>query len=417
MHEVRDPVHGFILFDDLERDIINSAPFQRLRRIKQLAMTHYVYPGATHTRFEHSLGVMELAGRVFELLQLRAGNRLQLLLGVRSPSEWERLRRILRLAALLHDVGHTPFSHGPEDLIEGDHETMTARIIAETEIKQIIDEEHYDKGVRVRDVIPVAVGPKYQDPSNKPPSAATQFLTSILTGPFGVDRMDYLLRDSLHTGARYGQFDVSRLIHTLTVVSDDTGSPRLAIESGGLHAAEGMLLARYFMFQQVYFHSIRRIYDLHLKDAFASILPEGKFPADVTEYLALDDALMEVTFREASPNSDPCRRIVQRDHYRVAWQAPMSRLQELWRRHQEFATELGKRFGAAVILDADLRALAKASELETPVVQGAKIVSSWHHQSEVLSNPPSLGFMRVYCPRDDGLDQKVGTFCRDYLGV
>lgn len=111
LYEIRDPIHGFVLFDELEKDLINSLPYQRLRRIKQLAMTHFVYPGAVHTRFEHALGVMELATMIFETLRKKQPTRFMAAFRLEADADVERARRVLRLAALLHDVGHAPFSH------------------------------------------------------------------------------------------------------------------------------------------------------------------------------------------------------------------------------------------------------------------------------------------------------------------
>src|SRR5690242_14607410 len=116
LYEVRDPIHGFVAFDPLERAILDTRPVQRLRHIKQLALTNELYPGATHTRLEHSLGVMELAGRAFDTIHEHAGGDFRDWMGWNDPAQAERQRRTLRLAALLHDVGHAPFSHAGEGL-------------------------------------------------------------------------------------------------------------------------------------------------------------------------------------------------------------------------------------------------------------------------------------------------------------
>lgn len=299
LHEVRDPIHGFILYDDLERDLINSRPFQRLRRIKQLALTCLVYPGAFHTRFEHSLGVMEVASQLFDTLMRKGHFALLQALGITNEAERERLRRVLRVASLLHDLGHPPFSHAPEDLLPGGHEAFTAKLIRETEIKSIIEDEHYDAGISAEhDVIPVAVGPRF---CTVLLSASHQFLTELITGVFGADRMDYLLRDSLHTGVKYGQFDLHRLVHTLTFTrSPETDDPVVALEAGGIHAAEGLILARYFMFQQVYYHHMRRIYDHHLRQALCAILAGQAWTADVSEYMRWNDSTAESLILEAA---------------------------------------------------------------------------------------------------------------------
>ena len=143
IHEIRDPIHTFVRLDSNEREVLDSRPFQRLRHIHQLALTYLVYPGATHRRFEHSLGVMELASRVFDVVTDRANvtdkirNRLHEL---DQPDKLTYWRRVLRMAALCHDVGHLPFSHAAEGelLPEGwDHERMTKEIINGDEMKAI----------------------------------------------------------------------------------------------------------------------------------------------------------------------------------------------------------------------------------------------------------------------------------------
>lgn len=147
-YEFRDPVHGFIELNEWERDIINQPAFQRLRRIKQLAWTDMVYPGATHTRFEHSLGVMHVATRIFDTLRQRDEQLLEEL----GYENLDRQRQLVRLAALLHDIGHPPFSHATEELFPSDpntkkpysHEQYSAAIV-EHELKEVIENHPFNK--------------------------------------------------------------------------------------------------------------------------------------------------------------------------------------------------------------------------------------------------------------------------------
>lgn len=323
LHEIRDPIHGFVLFDDLERDVINSVPFQRLKWIKQLAMSYEVYPGAVHTRFEHAIGTMELAGRVFDTLARKVEGALVDRLGWRNAEERTRQRRVVRLAALLHDVGHAPFSHAPEDLLPvgQQHEEFSARVIEETEIRQIIEDQHYQKGIRVKDVIPVALGPKH---GSHKFSEGEALLTEIITGDLGVDRIDYLNRDAHHAGVAYGRFDYLRLLDTLTAVDASMhDAVLLAVGEGGLHAAEGLILARYFMFHQVYFHDVRVAYDMHLQDFLSGWLQGGRFAQDLAEYLAINDASVHAVVdqiqREPShPLHEQACRLTNRRHFRTA---------------------------------------------------------------------------------------------------
>ena len=278
----RDPIHGFIKVYDAERDIINTPAFQRLRRIKQLGLTCLVYHGAEHTRFAHSLGVMELATRVFEITVSKDSRRDKVLRW--KEEEIERNKVLLRLVALLHDIGHGPFSHPSEELFPNglDHEQYAAKIIAEdTELCEIIKDlpERYDVNVTAENIINFIIG-KEPEP----------FLQQIISGPLDADKMDYLLRDSYYAGVDYGRFDLDRIINTLVVVEHPIiKGPALGIDIGGLFAAEAMVLARYYMFLQVYFHEIRRAYDFHLTDFLKELLPGGKYPEKVEDFINYDD--------------------------------------------------------------------------------------------------------------------------------
>src|SRR3990172_6203128 len=277
-HEIRDPIHDFILFNEAERQLINSPPMQRLKYIRQLALTYEVYPGATHSRFEHSLGTMELATQAFDTIFRKGGVALLSKLGWEEEDK-DRYRQLLRLGALLHDIGHAPFSHAPEELLpEGyfGHEAFTEQFIRSGYIAPVL--ESFKFRFDLDDVVAVALGPEKKPTED----ASLQLLGELVAGDLGVDRMDYLVRDALHTGAAAGRFDYQRLLNTLTVIDHPvTGVPVLAIEAGGRLAAEGLLIARYFMFIQVYFHDVRRIYDRHLVDFLAATLPEGRFPTQL----------------------------------------------------------------------------------------------------------------------------------------
>ena len=241
-----------------------------MRHIHQLALTYLVYPGATHKRFEHSLGVMHLSSRIFDVVTATENIFDD---SVRSIIPDEESRRywksILRAAALCHDLGHLPFSHAAEDelLPEGyDHEMLTKDIIRSSEMKEIWDA--MTPPLRCDDIIKLAVGPKKAAPLEL--DTWESILAEIIIGDaFGADRMDYLLRDSFHAGVEYGKFDYSRLINSLRILpSAHLGSdePALGLESGGLESSEGLMIARHFMYKQVYLHHIRRVYDIHLKD-------------------------------------------------------------------------------------------------------------------------------------------------------
>lgn len=327
IHEIRDPIHNFIRIDSNERKVLDSRPFQRLRYIHQLGLTYLVYPGATHRRFEHSLGVMELAGRVYDIITNPANifhDSVRDVVPLQDKYELQYWRRVLRMAALCHDLGHLPFSHAVEkDLLpeNWDHERITLEIVLCNEMMPIWD----DIKIKSEHVAKLAVGPKGYKETNF--SDWEAILSEIITGnSFGVDRMDYLLRDSHHAGVAYGKFDHYRLIDTIRILpkeEDGSMEPVLGIEEGGLHSAEALLLARYFMFTQLYLHPVRRIYDIHLKD-FLKERMTTSLPIVTEDHLKLTDNEILVNLFTAARNEkhkgyDPAKRIVNREHFKLLY--------------------------------------------------------------------------------------------------
>jgi HD superfamily phosphohydrolase len=316
LHHLRDPIHGFVGLTLAERAVVDSAPFQRLRAIRQLGLTSYVYPGAEHTRFGHSIGVMQSATRLFDSVMVRHGRDVTTLLGW-NDDDVARRRALLRLAALLHDVGHAPFSHTAEHLLPGrlSHEDFTVRIIEAEPVASLIAACGRRHGFGAAEVASLVEG-----------GEAEPFLHQFLSGDLDADRMDYLLRDSHYTGVPNGRFDHERLLHMLTIRMDDAGIPHLAIDEGGLHVAEAMLLARNFMFLQVYFHPISRAFGRELATFMEALLPGGRYPDDLDAYLAWDDALVMVSMRKVlatkrdSPEREAARRILERDPLRLVAQ-------------------------------------------------------------------------------------------------
>jgi uncharacterized protein len=330
LHEIRDPIHVFIRVETPERRILDSRPFQRLRHIHQLALTYLVYPGATHRRFEHSLGVMELAGRVFDVItnpaHITTDAAREVLPG--NATDLANWRRVVRLAALCHDIGHLPFSHAAEGLLPlgWDHERITDDLILGDTMKPLWREVK----VQPEDVAKLALGPKKFGPKKYRTETFTPWeaiLAEIIVGDaFGVDRMDYLLRDSHHAGVAYGKFDHFRLIDTIRILpKPGSDEPTLGIEEGGLHSAEALLLARYFMYTQLYFHHVRRVYDFHLTEFLTHWLPGGKLPTAPADHLArTDNEITAALLAAASDTKDPChvfaRRIICREHFRLLYE-------------------------------------------------------------------------------------------------
>jgi HD superfamily phosphohydrolase len=228
--EITDPIHRYIRFTDVEREVLDTPAFQRLRRIKQLSGAHLVYPCAQHSRFEHSLGTMHIAGYAAETLLAK---------GYISKDSIQEIR----LAALLHDIGHGPFSHLFEEILDAkckqSHEDLGKKIIIKTEISDILKKHGYSSNA----VCKLSFG-----------ESKIKFFNEIIVGPLSADIMDYLPRDGLFTGAEYGKIDYHRLISSFEVVSN----AHLAINRSALYSFESMLISRYEMFKAVYFHKTVR---------------------------------------------------------------------------------------------------------------------------------------------------------------
>lgn len=411
-HEIRDPIHVFIKLDNDERKVLNSYPFQRLRHIHQLAMSYLVYPGATHKRFEHSLGVMELAGRVFDVVTngVNIHSKVKELIAEISDSNkigyW---RRAIRMAALCHDLGHLPFSHAAEKnlLPTGwDHERLTIEIIRSEEMKKIWEE--MTPPLRADDIIKLAVGPKKYKGVNFTDWEA--ILSEIIVGDsFGVDRIDYLLRDSYHAGVAYGKFDHYRLIDTLRILPRSTGEdfgsiePVLGVEEGGLHSAEALLLARYFMYTQVYFHPVRKIYDIHLKDFLIEWLPEGKFPTNIEELLAMTDnevlaALLAAARNGDNKGHDPARRIIKREHYRKLYEKNPEDVRVNPEAGRLIFEALQSEYGEEAVRRDPFT--DKNSAVEFPVLRGDGRIYSSYDLSETIQRLPIASFDYIFIRPD-----------------
>lgn len=326
--EIRDVVYGFIKLDAQEKQIIDHPVYQRLRRIKQLGLTDMLYPGANHSRFEHSLGVMQMATEMYNCVIEKSIKFLRKYYSM-NLSDIQRWQKIIRLAALLHDIGHSPFSHAGEQLFPVDttaakqykHEDYSIAII-KTYFTDIIEGHRIGRkhSLKVEDITALLgeVKPDHME--------STLLWKELISGQLDADRADYLLRDSLHLGVNYGIYDRNRLTRCMGVGLNDSGSPLLAIQDGGWHIAESLVIARYQMFSQVYFHRTRRAYDFHLSKAIKEILtkldyPGGCYPpvSNLDKYVTLDDWFIfgELVKGNGGEHGD---RILQRNHYRCAFE-------------------------------------------------------------------------------------------------
>lgn len=263
--EITDPIHKYIRITDLEKKLIDTEVFQRLRKIRQLAGAHLVYPSAQHTRFEHSLGVMHLAGLAAETL-LDKGY-------ITNKEDVESLR----IAALLHDIGHGPFSHLFEEVLceneskKINHEIIGKKIIKETIIIDILGKYGYDGDY----VCNLSFG-----------ESQKMFYNEIIAGSLSADIMDYLPRDSFFTGAEYGKVDYYRLISSFEVLSNG----HLGINKSSINSLESMLISRYQMFKAVYFHKTVRAGEVMLLHSLMSADKQLNFSNFcIEEYLAYTD--------------------------------------------------------------------------------------------------------------------------------
>jgi len=250
---IRDSVYGDISLNKFEERIMDMPQFQRLRRIKQLGLISLIYPGATHTRFEHCVGTMNL------------GSKLATELGL-SDDDIE----LVRASALLHDVGHGPFSHVSEGVLSFPHEELTKYVVTKTSMRDLLEEKF-----NVNDIVDIVNGKGYLGP--------------IVSGELDVDRMDYLLRDSHNTGVAYGVIDYQRIISNLSL---DDG---LILDIKGVQAAEGALVSRYFMYPSVYQHHTTRIVNSMFRRALKTVIDDGIIKEnDIYKY---DDADIIGIFR------------------------------------------------------------------------------------------------------------------------
>lgn len=370
MHRVRDPIHGFIDLRPVEAALVDTRAFQRLRRVKQLGLTHLVYPGAEHSRFAHSLGACHVAGMLTESLQ-RAG--------------WKGDAGLVRVAALLHDLGHPPFSHAGERGVP--HEEMTLRLVRGGEIAAVL---------RAHDVDPDAVAAAI-DGGPDPVAHA------LVSGQLDADRMDYLLRDARMCGVRYGEYDLPRLVESLVLGPDGT----IAVRGPGLHAVEGLLLARYSMFQQVYFHRTRRVLDLLLEE----VLPD--WPTDPEAFLDWDDArageLLRLDPRPAA------RAVWERRVPACVAELEVSADPEQHAEADALAAHLAAVLGVPPRVDSSARLVTFRPAGDIPILDGGRTRSVFSASPVLRRMDPTVEMRRIYVnrPLADAARSAVAAFRRE----
>lgn len=369
--KICDPVHGFIRFDAPERSLIDSIPFQRLRYIRQMGVAYLVYPGATHCRFEHSLGVMELVTRIYNTL-INPHHRIVPL--DLSEEEIDYWRLILRFAALCHDLGHLPFSHTAEAslLPQGGHEQMTLKIIQTKELQEIWKRI----GPRVEeDIIKLAVSN-----SGLALSPWEKVLSQVITEDnFGADRIDYLIRDANYTGVRYGQFDYHQLIDTLRLLPAD-GGLSLGVSASGIQSVESLWIARYMMYARVYQHPKSRVYTNHMHRFMARHYRKS-LSSNIEGFLEQSDFTLLTALAQAANEGDYDARVLLKKE-RAFVEVPVEKLSS------DAIQDLEEEFGDALFIDSLPH---KIGGREFPVYTEEKEIRSSSEVSPFLCDIPRGG--------------------------
>jgi len=289
---IKDPIYGYVAITELEKTVIDTRVVQRLRRLRQLAGAEFVYPGANHTRFEHSVGAMHLAG----------------LMGERISGKDEEIQAF-RLAALLHDVGHGPFSHIFEHILSRanrTHEDITTWLIQKSELADVLKEA----GIDAREMSLLAVG--------KLESKEKSYFNQVIRSSVDVDKLDFIVRDSFHTGAEYGGVDVFRLIYTIEPFQGN-----LAVNTTALSTLEGLLIARVLSFRSIYYHRVCRAVQLMLGEALDLADEELGLSAFKTpdEYLNMDDYAVWSQLKQCPASRPVMERLERRDLLKCAYTA------------------------------------------------------------------------------------------------
>ncbi|MEM2134287.1 MAG: HD domain-containing protein [Candidatus Freyarchaeota archaeon] len=293
---IKDPIFGYINISYDEKKIIDTEPAQRLRRIRQLAGSEYVYPAGVHTRFEHSLGTMYLAEELMNSL----AQKVEI-----DPIE----KSMVKIASLLHDVGHGPFSHIFEALLlrhlEKTHEDFTTWIIKNSELSDVLN----NLGLNSDKIAKLAVGKLGQ--KNR------WFLDQIIVSAVDVDKCDYCIRDSYHTGGDFDSIDIFRLIYTMDILNDN-----LAVNLNSISTLETFLIARLELFKTIYFHKASRAVQIMLETAMEKANEELSFMKfdSVEEYIKLDDYTMWSMLDQCKASREIINRLKRRELLKVSYE-------------------------------------------------------------------------------------------------
>ncbi|WGI17018.1 HD domain-containing protein [Methanonatronarchaeum sp. AMET-Sl] len=380
---IKDPVHGYISVDDFVLDLIDTPVVQRLRRVKQLGFSYLVYPGANHTRFEHSLGAYHLACEMCDSLDIS--------------------KREVKAAGLLHDIGHGPFSHTSEEVLVSwfdiSHEDFAEEVVFSSEISSVLD----SWGVSSDLVLSLIGGEgKYGQ---------------VIASELDVDRMDYLVRDAHYTGVAYGTIDYERLINEMKFVDGD-----LIVMEGGLKAAESLLVSRFLMQPTVYFHHASRIAEKMVMSAVEVALERGILDGDGFRRMFDFEVLLKLREVDGFPGN-MVNRVLNRELYKRAVEVNRSSIEsdcvDKLETDIEFRREMEKVIASEagvenVIIDAPPR--VGMEELKTKVLQGGDVkrLDEVSRIVDILDDAQSDQWkFRIYVP--EGTVKEVKEVSKEFL--
>ncbi|VVC04620.1 Deoxyguanosinetriphosphate triphosphohydrolase-like protein [Candidatus Bilamarchaeum dharawalense] len=335
---IKDEIHGTVEFNELEEKIIDSAHFQRLRRIKQMSVTNLVYPGANHSRFEHSIGTAHLSEIIARSVDL----------------EEDEIQKV-KLYGLLHDIGHVAFSHEGEDVLKkyiGNHEEVGRQKILEGEIADILSENY-----QPREIADIGGSPN----------------GNIVESDLGADRMDYLKRDALNTGVAYGIIDIDRIVHTIKMEKG-----KMYIEKGGLEAAENLLVARFMMFSAVYLHRTVRIATAMLYRAIEGAISDDTIAPE--RFTELDDESAMAEIAKSETGGKYANALLRRHLYKEVCSFPKNNWTET--KAKKLEKQVSEKINQDIIIDfphpffKSVEFQVKTDDGLCPIVEVSQLVQS-----------------------------------------
>ncbi|MDY0130295.1 MAG: HD domain-containing protein [Methanosarcina vacuolata] len=386
MKVVLDPVHGYIELDDLVQDLLSTPQMQRLRRIKQLGFSNLVYPGANHSRFEHSLGTMHLASTLTR--------------GLNSIEEDKKTE--IKVAALLHDIGHGPFSHVTENVIDKytrrRHDDVK-EILGKVEIREVLSKYGISPGNLVKHI------------------KGETSLGQILSSEIDVDRMDYLVRDARYTGVAFGVVDYNRLIKQMNFYED-----RLVVDYGGLKAAESLLVSRFWMNTSVYYHHVTRISEVMCSRAVEYMIENNEL--DPFKLRQMDDIDLIASMRNAAGYAGELSRLLDaRKLYKRALYVGLADVGKAVLRHRGRIRRVEKEIAELAGVNpeyvlVDIPKTPEMLEMQAMIKTDHKIIplNEASHFVSILQEAQMDNWrMGVYSPKK--YCEAVGKAARDYFDV